>query len=191
MRPIVPLLLLVLLPGPSAVLSAQAPGKGNCGDSPTSAVAFLEGEWQGRSYSIAGRDTVLDGLMTVRSRPLLGRCALEEDWTASKDGRALFTAKVIRSYDAPTQRWSVYYVDDQLNSQVYEGRKDGAQWRFFRTRLDQGAPVQVRLTWRPTKNGYEQLIERSRDGGVTWVLGGFVAFTSKQSGAPDAPHSEP
>ena len=142
-------------------------------------MAFLQGEWRGRSYSIAERDTVLDGLVTVQSRALLGRCALEEDWTASKDGRALFTAKVIRAYDAPTGRWSVYYVDDQQNSQIYEGRLDGKEWRFFRTRLDNGAPVQVRLTWRPTGSGYEQLIERSRDGGATWVLGGFVTFVSE------------
>jgi hypothetical protein len=171
--------LLVLIPGISPVLSAQATGTDTCGDSAPSAVAFLQGSWQGRSYSIAGRDTLLDGLMTVRSRPLFGGCALEEHWTASKDGQTLFTARVIRAYDAPTRRWSVYYVDDQLNSQIYEGRMDGAQWRYFRTRLDQGAPVQVRLTWRPTKNGYEQLSERSRDGGDIWVLGGYVTFTRR------------
>ena len=161
----------------STALYAQAPAA-TCADTLRSAVAFLEGSWQGRSYSIVGRDTVLDGLMTVRSRPLLGRCALEEDWTATKDGQALFAARVIRAYDAATRRWSVYYVDDQLNSQVYEGHQDGAEWRFLRTRMDQGIPIQVRLTWRPTPKGYEQLIERSRDRGATWVVGGFVAYTA-------------
>jgi hypothetical protein len=139
-------------------------------------MAFLQGHWQGRSYSIAGRDTTLDALMKVHSQPLFGRCALEERWEAMKDGRVLFTAKVLRAYDASTQRWSVYYVDNQLNSQVYEGRREAAQWRFFRTRLEQGVPIQVRLTWRPTQGGYEQLIERSRDGGATWTLGAFVTY---------------
>jgi hypothetical protein len=139
-------------------------------------MAFLQGRWQGRSYSIAGRDTTLDAIMKVHSRPLFGRCALEERWEALKDGRVLFNAKVLRAYDASTQRWSVYYVDNQLNSQVYEGRREAAQWRFFRTRLDQGVPIQVRLTWRPTQGGYEQLIERSRDGGATWTLGAFVTY---------------
>jgi hypothetical protein len=143
-------------------------------------VAFLQGKWQGRSYSITGRDTVLDGLMKVHSRPLFGHCALVEDWTASKDGQALFTAKVVRAYDASTHRWSVYYVDDQLNAQIYEGRWDANRWRFLRTRLDHGVPVQVRLTWVPTEGGYDQLIERSRDGGATWSLGGFVTFTAQQ-----------
>jgi hypothetical protein len=139
-------------------------------------MAFLQGNWQGRSYSVSGRDTVLDALMKVHSQSLFSRCVLEEHWEAVKDGHLLFTAKVMRAYDASTQRWMVHYVDDQLNSQVYEGRPDAAEWRFFRTRLDKGVPIQVRLTWRPRKAGYEQLIERSRDGGATWTLGGFVTF---------------
>jgi hypothetical protein len=77
-----------------------------------------------------------------RSQPLFGHCALEEHWEAVKDDQVLFTAKVIRAYDASTQR----------------------------------VPIQVRLTWRPHKAGYAQLIERSRDGGLTWTLGGFVTF---------------
>jgi hypothetical protein len=183
-RPILTFWLLALLSRASTDLLAQAAPADSCGDSKASAMAFLQGEWQGRSYSITGRDTVLDGLMTVKSRPLLGRCALEEEWSARKDGRTLFTAKVIRAYDGPTRRWSVYYVDDQLNSQIYEGRMDGSQWRFFRTRRDQGKRVQVRLTWRPAGHGYEQLIERSRDGGATWVLGGFVTFTAANAHGP-------
>jgi hypothetical protein len=120
--------------------------------------------------------TTLEAHMKVHSEPLFDRCALEERWEASKDGQMLFTAKVVRAYDAPSQRWLVYYVDDQLNSQIYEGRREASNWRFIRTRLDRGTPILVRLTWRPATSGYEQLIERSRDGGASWVLGGFVTF---------------
>ena len=163
-------------------LGAQTPSVTACSDSLGRAMAFLEGHWQGHSYSVSGRDTALDGLMKVHSRQLFGRCALEEDWKASKDGHVLFTAKVIRAYDGANQRWYVYYIDDQLNSQVYVGRSEGARWQFFRTRTDKGVPVQVRLTWRPAKGGYEQLIERSRDGGANWVLGGFVRFQADPGG---------
>lgn len=166
-----------LIPTMASALHAQAPTPA-CSDSLGKSMAFLQGDWEGRSYSIAGRDTTLDALMKVHSRPLFGRCALEERWEAVKDNHVLFTAKVMRAYDAPTQRWSVYYVDNQLNSQVYEGRREAGQWRFFRTRLDQGVPIQVRLTWRPIRDGYEQLIERSRDGGATWTLGAFVTYRS-------------
>lgn len=171
-------LLFALIPTMVSALQAQAAAAPTCSDSLGKSIAFLQGDWEGRSYGIAGRDTVLDALMKVQSRPLFGRCALEERWQAVKDGQVLFTAKVLRAYDAPTQRWSVYYVDNQLNSQVYEGRREAAQWRFFRSRMDQGVPIQVRLTWRPTPGGYEQLIERSRDAGATWALGGFVTYTS-------------
>lgn len=168
--------LLLAIPTTASTLPAQAPATPTCSDSLGQSMAFLQGHWQGRSYSIVGRDTTLDAIMKVHSQPLFGHCALEERWEALKDGQVLFTARVLRAYDAPTQRWSVYYVDNQLNSQVYEGRREGAQWRFFRTRLDQGVPIQVRLTWRPTQGGYEQLIERSRDGDATWTLGAFVTY---------------
>jgi hypothetical protein len=166
-------------------LTAQAPTSPTCADSVAKSMVFLQGQWQGRSYSISGRDTTFDAVMKVRSQPLFGGCALEEHWEAMKDGQTLFTAKTVRAYDAPSQRWSVYYVDDQLNSQAYEGRRDGTQWRFVRTRMDRGVPIQVRLTWRPTPGGYEQLIERSRDKGATWVLGGFVTFRSVSAGKSD------
>jgi hypothetical protein len=114
-RSVVPWLLLTVAIIPRT-LDAQAPAS-MCADSLTSSMAFLRGDWEGRSYSVSGRDTTLDALMKVRSRPLFGGCALEEQWEAVKDGRSLFTAKVIRAYDASAQRWSVYYVDDQLNAQ--------------------------------------------------------------------------
>ena len=165
-------LLLTLVPQ----LQGQTPATPSCSDSLGQSMAFLQGHWEGQSYSVAGSDTTLDAVMRVASRSLFGRCAIEEDWVAAQGANVLFTAKVLRAYDAGAQRWSVYYVDDQLNSQIYEGRREAAEWRFFRTRLDKGLPIQVRLTWRPTKSGYEQLIERSRDNGATWTLGGFVTF---------------
>lgn len=173
-------LLCCLLAAPAtglpAVLNGQATATPVCPDSLGRSMAFLRGRWEGRSYSIAGTDTTLDATMTVRSEPLFGSCAIEERWHAVRNGRTLFTAAVVRSYDAPTQRWQVHYVDDQLNSQVYEGRWEGGEWRFFRTRMEGSAPIVVRLTWRRTEGGYEQLIERSRDAGTTWTLGGFVRY---------------
>jgi hypothetical protein len=172
------LLVLLLLPTLLGTLRAQAPAAPSCSDSLGKRIAFLQGKWEGKSYSIAGRDTSFEALMTVESQPLFGQCALEERWLATKDDRVLFTAKVTRAYDAGAQRWFVYYVDDQLNSQVYEGRWEAPHWRFLRTRMDQGIPIQVRLTWRPTKAGYEQLIERSRDSGASWTQRGLVVFHS-------------
>ena len=154
-------------------LPAQA---ATCPDSIAGAVRFLQGSWEGRSYSIAGADTTFDGVIAIESKPVLGGCVLEERWSATNAGKALFDAKVLRAYDAPTWRWLVHYVDDQLNAQFYEGRLEDGIWRFRRTRMDSGKPIIVRLTWRPRAGGHDQLIERSRDAGKSWVTAGYVAF---------------
>jgi hypothetical protein len=145
-----------------------------CPDSISGSVAFLRGTWKGKSYGITGQDTTVDATMRIRSESLYGGCALDETWDAQHEGKRLFRARVLRAYDAPTRRWLVYYVDDQLNSQFYEGQREDGHWRFIRRRMDGNTPILVRLTWKPTAAGYQQLIERSRDGGKTWSLGGFV-----------------
>ena len=160
----------------TTVGAAGAPLEPQCADSISRGMAFLAGNWEGSSYSISGRDTTEDATMLVGSVPLYGGCALEERWSAVQAGKTLFTARVLRAYDAATARWLVYYVDDQLNSQFYEGRHEGGRWRFLRTRMDGTTPIQVRLTWAPAGQGYEQLIERSRDRGKTWTVAGFVKF---------------
>jgi hypothetical protein len=165
----------VLLLFPS-YLAAQAV---TCPDSLRSAMKFLHGTWKGRSYSIVGSDTTFDAEMSVQSQPVYGGCLLEERWSAANGGKTLFRAKVLRGYDAPSRRWLIYYVDDQLNSQFYEGVLENEVWRFLRTRREaDGKPIIVRLTWRPTSDGYEQLIERSRDGGRSWTRAGWVTFRS-------------
>jgi hypothetical protein len=152
------------------------PPEPQCADSIAKGMAFLAGNWKGSSYSVAGRDTTEDATMLVESARLYRGCALEEKWSAVQGGKTLFRARVLRAFDAASSRWLVYYVDDQLNSQFYEGRHESGRWRFLRTRMDGATPIQVRLTWSPAGQGYEQLIERSRDGGKTWVLAGFVRF---------------
>ncbi len=77
--------LLVLLPALGSTLSAQASAPPACTVSLGKSMAFLQGDWEGRSYSVSGRDTVLDALMKVHSQPLFGDCALEEQWEAIKD----------------------------------------------------------------------------------------------------------
>jgi hypothetical protein len=176
-RPILALSAILL----SAPLSSGA-GQGNdaaaagCPDSVSRAVAFLRGSWQGQSYGITGQDTTIDAIMRIRSESRFGGCVLEESWDAEHKGKRLFRARVLRAYDGPAGRWLVYYADDQLNSQFYEGSKADGHWRFIRRRMDGNTPILVRLTWKPTAGGYEQLIERSRDSGKTWTLGGLARF---------------
>jgi hypothetical protein len=131
-----------LLPGLPAPLRAQTTAAPICSDSLRQSMAFLKGHWKGTSYSVAEADTTLDALIEVHSQPLFDGCALEERWRAVHNGQSLFEARVTRAYDAPTQRWLVHYADDGLNSQLYEGRREAGEWRFFRTRMDRGS-----LSW--------------------------------------------
>jgi hypothetical protein len=117
-----------------------------CADSIAKGMAFLAGNWKGSSYSVAGPDTTEDATMLVESVRLYGGCALEEKWSTVQGGKTLFTARVLRAFDAATARWLVYYVDNQLNSQFYEGRHESGRRRFLRTRMDGATPIQVRLT---------------------------------------------
>jgi hypothetical protein len=157
-------------------LSQATAAPSACADSISKTVAFLQGGWTGQSFSVGGRDTTRDATMQIWSESLYGGCVLKERWEAEHEGKRLFQAQVVRAYDGPTRRWLVYYADDQLNSQFYEGKHEGGYWRFIRSRMDGNTPILVRLTWKPTATGYEQLIERSRDAGKTWILGGFVKY---------------
>jgi hypothetical protein len=110
---------------PTIVGAAATAPEPQCADSIANGMAFLTGNWKGSSYSVVGRDTTEDATMLIESARLYGGCALEERWSAVQSGKTLFTARVLRAYDAATARWLVYYVDNQLNSQFYEGKQDG------------------------------------------------------------------
>jgi len=76
MRPACAYLLLTwLLLSTPLSLSAQASA---CSDSVSRSMQFLQGNWEGCSYSIAGSDTTLDAQMSIQSQPLYGGCVLEE-----------------------------------------------------------------------------------------------------------------
>lgn len=111
------------------------------------------------------------------NEPILGGCALRESWRFEIAGKPAFEAIVLRSYDSGGKRWMLSYIDDGLAHQLYEGREDAGQWRFFRERkADDGSTVLVRITWAPSAAGYTQTIERSTDAGATWTLGSTIAY---------------
>src|SRR5918994_4267370 len=113
---------------PALAGAEVVPPEPQCADSIAKGMAFLAGNWKGSSYSVAGRDTTEDATMLVESARLFGGCALEEKWSAVQGGKTLFRARVLRAFDAATARWVVYYIDDHLNSQFYEGRHESGQW---------------------------------------------------------------
>jgi|ERR1700683_66283 len=80
--------------------------------------------------------------------------------------------------DSVKKQWLLFYMDDQSHMQVYEGRQDGAQVRFYRERPDaSGKPILIRIVYTPIgTSGYTQGVERSTDGGATWEAGGVTTY---------------
>ena len=104
-----------------------------------------------------------------------GGCAIEERWTVRDGDKVLFRAVLLRSFDRSTKRWMLSYVDDDLNHQLYEGRPHDGGWAFHHTReAADGKTVHVRIVWKRSTRGVEQIIERSTDGGATWTRGAVV-----------------
>ena len=135
---------------------------------------FLLGRWHATERDASGA-VVSTG--SIANEPILGGCALRESWRFEIAGKPAFEAVVLRSYDSGGKRWMLSYIDDGLAHQLYEGREDAGQWRFFRERkADDGSTVLVRITWVPSAAGYTQTIERSTDAGATWLLGSTIAY---------------
>lgn len=138
---------------------------------------FLLGRWRGTERAIddTGAEKIVATTDIVASK-VLGGCAIEERWTVRDgDSKVLFHSLLLRSFDRATRRWMLSYVDDDLSHQLYEGRPHDGGWAFHRTReTDDGKTVHVRIVWKRSARGVEQIIERSTDGGITWVRSAVV-----------------
>ena len=145
-----------------------------------SAFDFLLGHWRGTERAIdeAGGAKVVATSDVVATR-VLGGCAIEERWTVRDGEKVLFRALLLRSFDRGARRWMLSYVDDDLNHQLYEGRPHEGGWAFHRSRVTpEGKTVHVRIVWRRSQRGVEQLSDRSTDGGITWTRGAVVELVA-------------
>ena len=103
-------------------------------------------------------------------RKALGGCALEEIW---KEGEAIH-ALALKSCDHGAHRdgkhrWFYSWVAPGYH-QLWEGRNEEGQWRFYREWRRDGQPMLSRTYWTPiAANTLERIVEQSRDGGKTWT----------------------
>jgi hypothetical protein len=157
-------LLLTALAAPAAAWAPQAPA---CAErSEFGWLDFWLGEWR----VVVGEQQV----GTNRIRKVLDGCAITEDWADARGGmgRSLF-------YVSPaTGQWRQVWVTNTALAPggVKEKRliaryPDGGV-RFQGEIASGGAVVLDRTTLRPMDDGrIRQTIERSQDGGVTWIVG--------------------
>jgi hypothetical protein len=120
---------------------------------------FWIGEWD---------VTLATGKPAGRNRitPLLGGCALREEWTGASGTHGTS----LNTYDAPARRWRQTWVDDSGTVLVLEGRFDrGRMTLQGELPGDGGRSAKQRITWTPQSGGaIRQHWESSSDGGRTW-----------------------
>jgi hypothetical protein len=163
------ILLVVFLISPvsTAVCQSETSRVNVCQSPETTAFDYQVGIWQ-----------EVDGDSIHEVKKILGGCVIQELWT----GGALNDAMALRSYDKGTQRWYLSWVSSTLIHQLWEGRKDSAQWRFYRDWVLDGKPMLSRTYWNPLGNDrLERIVEQSQDGGKTWRTHVRVVYQRKGS----------
>jgi len=113
-----------------------------------------------------------DGKQVHEIRKSLDGCAIHETWKT--DGKE--TAFGFKSFDngnhdkTGEKKWFYSWAAKGFH-QLWTGRKENGQWRFYREWWLNGEAVLSRTYWTPLEGGsLERIVEQSRDGGKTWRM---------------------
>jgi hypothetical protein len=103
-----------------------------------------------------------------RIEPILGGCALQENWTGAGGG----AGKSFNMYDRRRKVWHQTWVDAQGNMLQLDGSFAGERMTLSGETPDSaGKAVINRIIWEQTApNRVRQLWEMSRDRGKTWTV---------------------
>ena len=146
--------LIVLLSIPASAISQQIGSSKPCSLGEVKAFDFQVGVWR-----------EVNGSSVHRVKKILHGCIIQELW----EGGTLNDAIALKSYDKGSQKWYLSWVSSALIHQLWEGRKENGQWRFYREWLLDGKPIVSRTYWNAlTDDRVERIVEQSRDGGKTW-----------------------
>lgn len=133
----------------------------SCTDDAYRQFDFWIGDWEVSSNDQpAGTNSI---------RPILGGCALQENWQGTGPGG--LSGKSFNIYDLAGDRWHQTWVDSsgtllELNGGLIDGNMvlEGK-----RPRRDGNGTTEHRITWTPNEDGsVRQYWEASRDNGVNW-----------------------
>lgn len=110
------------------------------------------------------------GVNTIE--PILGGCALQENWTSLGGGDGKSFNWIDRN-SAAAPRWRQIWIDAQGNTiDYYDGRLEEGEMRFRgHTFSATGDSIPQRLTFIPVSpDTVRQVMQQSNDGGATWVV---------------------
>jgi hypothetical protein len=111
-----------------------------------------------------------DGKQVHEIKKLLDSCVIQETWKTE----GIETAVALKSFDdgrhnkTGEKKWFYSWVAKPFH-QLWEGRKESEQWRFYRNWFSNGEAVLSRTYWTQiSADKLERIVEQSRDEGKTW-----------------------
>jgi hypothetical protein len=158
---------------------------------------FLVGEWRVHHRRLKpNSDEWVEFQGTASHRTLMARGANIEEHALNAPTGA-YRAIALRSYDAKTGQWAIWWLDGRYPSGPLDppvkGRFESGVGQFYGDYIQDGKPMRVRFIWSDithTSARWEQAV--SADGGRTWTTNWIMKFqrdTSKpaESAADRAP----
>jgi hypothetical protein len=144
---------------------------------------FFIGDWRVRhrrlKERLAGCDAWVEFDGTCSARALLGGSGnVDDNVLAMPDGA--YRAVTLRSFDAATRLWSIWWLDGRFPHRLDPpmiGGFDAGTGVFFADDTFDGMPIRVRFLWHasiPETPRWEQAF--SADGGATWETNWTMDF---------------
>ncbi len=148
-----------MLRRPSDLPAKAAPAPKPCTSPEYRQFDFWVGDWDVTTPNGKGAGT-------NRITPILGGCALREEWK----GAGGLAGTSLNMWDGSGKRWRQTWVDDRGNVLVLTGQYRDAKMSLEGEGLGgNGVTVRNRITWSRLSEGrVRQLWETSKDGGKTW-----------------------
>ena len=146
---------------------------------------FLVGEWQVHhrrlKERLAGNSEWIEFQGTSAAHKLMGGYALVDDNVLDFPAGA-YRAAGLRSFDARTGVWSIWWLDSRMPlgplDPPVRGRFQEGVGTFLADETFNGKPIRVRFTWSkitPTSAHWEQAF--SPDAGASWETNWVMDFT--------------
>jgi hypothetical protein len=145
---------------------------------------FLLGHWQVQHQRLKERLAgcsewaVFDG--QVSNHQVMGGLANIDD-TVLNLPEGSYRALAMRAYDTAQKRWSIWWLDGRLPSQLdvpVTGGFSGDVGSFYSDEHLRGVPIKVRFQWHvqnAARPRWEQAF--SADGGLSWEVNWIMQFT--------------
>ena len=145
---------------------------------------FLMGEWRVHhrrlKERLAGSHEWIEFAGTSSARKLMDGAGNVDDNFVDLPGGS-YRAASLRSYDAKSGQWSIWWLDGRMPlgplDPPVRGRFENGIGTFFADDMFNGKPIRVRYVWSqitPTTCHWEQAF--SPDGGKTWETNWVMDF---------------